>query len=154
MTPPQQRLSWRRLAGGELCGWRLFKRGLAAKSLVSPYEVRVKGISYVVRVHHRCRVSDVVDVNGPRANDDIPQLNPRDRGCCAQLRSPTRHVRREAYNMPLFSNWIGRAYADPQTHDFSPLHKLFANRIAGSMAMATRDRVNIDLRLVATAYVQ
>jgi len=56
--------------------------------------------------------------------------------------------------MPLFSNWIGRAYADPQTHDFSPLHKLFANRIAGSMAMATRDRVNIDLRLVATAYVQ
>jgi hypothetical protein len=46
------------------------------------------------------------------------------------------------------------AYADPQKHDFSPLHKLFANRIAGSIAMATHDPVDIGLRLVATAYVQ
>ena len=68
------------LARGELHGRRLLKHGLAAQSLVSPYDVHANDIADIVRVHHRYQVSDVVDVNAPQLNDDIARLNPGDGG--------------------------------------------------------------------------
>jgi hypothetical protein len=99
-----------------------------------------------VRVHHLCQVSDVVDANGPRPNDDIPPAE-APRSWLLRTTAVTNTPRStRAYNIPLFLVWIDHAYADPRPHDFSPLRELFGNHITGSIAMVTHDRVEIDAR--------
>ena len=78
-----------RWLGGELHGRRLLKHGLAAQSLVSPYDVHANDIADIVRVHHRYQVSDVVDVNAPQPNDDIARLNPGDGGWLLRITAVT-----------------------------------------------------------------